>query len=284
MISVPPVWAAPAFEISQQAGADLLLVLTSGPGPHRLEIDDAFGFRTPVMTRTFKGARLEFHALDLGLIPGVDYHVRLDGGPAVKDFRPASSTFTEPEVNGVNLRRTWEETGRRIVGDSLSRVGWDAAAGRWIVLPHDPLIGQSLYPVEYYLRAALNAARGCDDLQTLDEVAQYYLVMLRFTEPLGTLLSRPNVAPETMERMSVANRSARTFPAKLGDQAGELELDNVQWLHPAAELVRFISLLPPDRRSPAMRAFAGQYTQFIVAEQLDRYLVQQRLPAPGADT
>ena len=71
-------------------------------------------------------------------------------------------------------------------------------------------IGQSLYPVEYYLRAALNGARSCYDLQTLDEVAQYYLVMLQFTEPVGTLLKRPNLLRETRERMG---RPRTSLPA-----------------------------------------------------------------------
>ena len=278
---IVPVWAAGSWRIVQQRDGDLLEIRTPKGGQHELEIDDAFGFRTPVGRKTFSGSRLQFHTLAFGLIPGVGYHARLDGGSDTKDFRTEFSTFTEPQVSCANLRHTWEETVRKIVGDSASRVGWDAAKGGWVVLPHDALIGQSLYPVEYYLRAALHGARSCNDLQTMDEIAQYYLVMLQFTEPLGALLNRPNVLPQTRERMASADRSARTFPATIAGQAADGELYNVQWLHPAAELLRFISLLPPERRTPAMQAFDGQYTKFIVVEQLERYLVQQRLLAPG---
>jgi len=276
-----PALAAESWRVVQQQGDVVLEVSTSKAVHHTLEIDDAFGFRTPLEKVKFIGPRLQFPIVDKGLIPGIAYYFRLDGGSDIKSFRMASITFAEPEVTCANLRRTWEETGRKIVGDSASRVGWDATKGHWNVLPHDPLIGQSLYPVEYYLRPALNGARSCNDLQTLDEVAQYYLVMLQFTEPLGTLLNRPNAMPETRDRMASANQSARTFPASIGGQVADGELYNVQWLHPAAELLRLISLLPPDRRTAAMQEFAGQYTRFIVVDQLDRYLVQQRLPTPG---
>ena len=278
---IVPVWAAGAWQCVQQMGGDLLQISAPSAGNHKLEIDDASGFRTPNVTKAFHGSKVQFHALELGLIPGLDYHARLDGGTDIKDFRVVLGTFTQAEISCGNLRRTWEQTGRKIVGDSASRVGWDASQGHWVVLPHDPLIGQSLYPVEYYLRAAMHGARACHDLQTLDEVSQYYLVMLKFTEPLGTLLNRPNVMLETRERMAAASQSARTFPANIGGHAADGELYNVQWLHPAAELLRFISMLPPDRRTPAMRDFARQYTGFIVVDQLDRYLVQQKLPAPG---
>jgi hypothetical protein len=278
---IVPLWAAGGWQVLQQKGGDLLEVSALKGGHHTLEIDDAFAFRTPVVKKTFSGSKLQFHALDLGLIPGIDYHVRLDGGSEVKDIRIVSSTFTEPEMSCVNLRRTWEETGRWVVGNSASRVGWDAAKSNWVVLPHDPLIGQSLYPVEYYLRVALNGARACHDLEAPDEVAKYYVAMLQFTEPVGTLLRRPNVMRETRERMPATDQSARTFPANIGGQPADGELYNVQWLHPAAELLRLISLLPPERRTAAMQDFAGQYTKFIVVDQLDRYLVQQTLPAPG---
>jgi hypothetical protein len=217
----------------------------------------------------------------VGLIPGIDYHARLDGSSMSENFHFVLSTFAQPEASCANLLRTWKESGRKIAGNSASRVGWDPAKGGWVVLPHEPLIGQSLYPVEYYLRGALKGARACNDIETFDEVAQYYVAMLQFTEPLTTLLSRPRVMFETRDRMATADMNARTFPAEIAGQAADGELYNVQWLHPAAELLRLISLLPAARRTPAMLNFANQYTKFIVVDQLDRYLVQQRLTAPG---
>src|SRR5262249_14119366 len=250
------------------------------PGRHKLEIDDAVGFRTPVLTRIFRGTRLELHANEVGLIPGVEYHARLDGDSRTRSFRLIFSKFTDPAVNCKVLRHTWEETGRK-VGENLSALKWDVKSAQWILQPHTYLLGPSLYNAEFLLRPAINAARSCGDLRTLDEVAQYYVQMLRQTETLGALLSRPNALPWIRERMAFADRSARTFSASFGDGVAEGELFNAQWLHPAAQLVRLISLLPSERRTEAMKDFSTQYTHFIVAEQLDRYLVQERLPVPG---
>ena len=276
-----PLCAAAAWQIVQQEGSDLLEVHALKGGRHTLEIDDAFSFRTPVLKKDFSGSNLQIHALEVGLIPGIDYHARLDGHPDVKDFRVVLSMFVEPEVSCDNLRRTWEEGVRKMVGRAASGVDWDAAKQDWVAPGIQVLLGSHLYYVEHYLRPTLNAARACHDLQTLDEIAKYYPVVLQYSEPLGTLLARPNLHPTTSQRMAVADRSARTFAADIGGKAADDELYISQWLHPAAELLRCISLLPPERRTPAMLNFASQYTKFIVVEQLDRYLVQQRLPLPG---
>jgi hypothetical protein len=179
------------------------------------------------------------------------------------------------------LRTTWEEDGRLRVGVAFSGVRWEAGSQHWVLIPHSYLIGNSIYSAELFLRPALHAAWMCGDVQILDEIAQYYLLMLQQTESVGALLSRSNVTLETKERLRSADHSARTFAASFGDQAGEGELYNVQWLHPAAQLLRLVSLLPQERRTSAMKTFASEYTSFIVKEQLNRYLVQERLTAPG---
>jgi hypothetical protein len=278
---VVPLWAAGGWQIVLTSDSDQFEVHAPKGGHHTLEIDDAFSFRTPVLKKDFSGSDLQIHALEVGLIPGIDYHAMLDGHPDVKDFRVVLSTFVEPEVSCDNLRRTWQESARRSVGQSASGVGWNVVTQDWVLLGIQVLVGSYLYSVEHYMRPTLNAARACHDLQTLDEIAKYYPVVLRYSEPLGTLLNRPNVHPATSRRMADADRSARTFAADIGGKAADGELFNAQWLHPAAELLRFISLLPPERRTPAMQNFARQYTKFIVVDQLDRYLVQQRLPLPG---
>jgi hypothetical protein len=280
-ICAAPLCATAAWQIVQQDGGELLEVRAPKGGHHTLEIDDAFGFRRPVLKKDFSGSNLQIHALELGLIPGIDYHARLDGQPDVKDFRIVLSTFVEPEVSCDNLRRTWQESARKMVGNSASRVGWDADRQDWVQLDSQILIGSHLYFVEHWLRPTLNAARACHDLETLDEIAKYYPVVMHYSETLGTLLSRPNVFWSTGQRMAAADRSARTFPADIDGKVADGELYNSQWLHPAAEFLRMISLLPPERRTPAMQNFASQYMKFIVVDQLDRYLVQQRIPLPG---
>ena len=276
-----PIWAAPHFKIVQKKGTDVIQVSVTESGQHELEIDDASGFRTPVATRRFRGSRLEFHANDAGLIPGVRYHARLDGGSSIQDLRLVFSAFTEPEANCKILRHTWEETGRLTTGVAFSGLRWDEGSRGWVIIPNSHLSGTSIYYAELFLLPAIDAASACNDLQTMDEIAQYYILMLQRTETIGALLRRPNVAPLTRERMAAADSSARTFAVPFDDKIGDGELFNVQWLYPSAKLLRLISLLPGEQRSPAMKTFASQYTKFIVNDQLDRYLVQQRLPAPG---
>src|SRR5262249_60582094 len=72
--------AALDFRIDQEKRTDLILVRAPVTAHHKLEIDDGFAFRTPIVARNFSGSSLRFHANEVGLIPGVDYLARLDGG------------------------------------------------------------------------------------------------------------------------------------------------------------------------------------------------------------
>jgi len=269
------------FRIDQQKGTDLIHVSVSHAGLHKLEIDDAFEFRTPVVVQSFSGRSFQFNANEAGLIPGLEYHVRLDEGQAQGLPLTLSASFTQPAANCEMLRTTWEEEGRLRTGVAFSGVRWELGSNHWVLIPRSYLIGSYIYSAELFLRPALQAARACGDFRTLDEIAQYYLLMLKQTETVGELLNRTNLTMETRQRLGPVARSARTFAASFGGEAGEGELYNSQWLHPAALLLRLISLLPNERRTPVMKSFAAQYTSFIVAEQLNRYLIQECIPAPG---
>src|SRR5262249_33540310 len=142
----------------------------------------------------FRGTHLELRANDFGLVPGLEYYAKFDGDSQIQRFRLMSSMFTDLVANCVILRRTWEKTGRK-VGEAFSGLKWESKSNRWVVVPHTYLLGASLYNAELLLRPALNASRSCGDLQTLDDLAQYYLAMLQQTETVGTLLSRPNALP-----------------------------------------------------------------------------------------
>jgi hypothetical protein len=149
------------------------------------------------------------------------------------------------------------------------------------VLPAIP-IGEALFNVELILRPALSAARACNDLATLDEVALYYTAMLEKSQTIGSLLKLPNLLGESRDRMKGSDPSARTFSARFGPgMIGEGELFNSQWLHPAALLIRLISQLPEQERTPGMRIFLNRFVSFLVREQLLRFLVEQPLPMLG---
>jgi hypothetical protein len=271
-----------SFEVTQKQGtSDVRIVVAekSLSRHHTVEIDDAYAFRTPVVRREFSGSKLELDGNRDALIPGIDYYVQLDGARDVQRLRLATPTLTQPQVSCLTLRHTWEVTGRFDVGTALSGLKW--AGDHWVIRPHTFLPGESLYNAELILRPAIAAARACHDLATLDEISQYYTIMLQQTETVAHLLSRPRVTAETLARLAATDSTARTFSATFGEEAGEGELYNSQWLHPAALLVRLISLMPEHKRTPAMTTFAKEYSIFIVRDQLNRYLFAQRMPALG---
>jgi len=279
LLSQGMAWPQAALEVEQTPGTELIRFSTAKAGRHTLEIDDAAGFVTPVAARVFNGRKLELRAGDAGLIPGLAYHLRLDGEPQAKDLRLSQAVVLDARADCASLRHTWEASTRFSIGRGLSGLQW--VGDHWLIVPHRYLLGESLYNAELLLRPALEGARACGDMQTLDEMAQYYTIMLRQTETVGELLKRPGITGETLDRLRSTDPAARTFSASFGTQVGEGELYNSQWLHPAALLVRVVTELPEARRTPAMKSFAGQYTQFIVKDQLDRFLFRQHQPSLG---
>jgi hypothetical protein len=277
-------WPQANFVAKQPAGSDEIVVTAAHSGSHTVKIDDAVGFRTPVVSRIFHGRQLILDSNAAALIPGILYHVRLDHGPA-QALRLPTTDMADDRINCATLRATWEVKGRFDTGRALSGLQWIAATDRedahWAIYPHAYLLGESLYNVEMLLRPAITAARACGDQQTLDEIAQYYSIMLQQTETVGQLLRRPRVTAETRARLASVDPDARTFSASWGDEAGEGELYNSQWLHPAAELVRLITLVPEAERTATMTSFAAQYTPFIVKDQLKRYLFDETMPVLG---
>src|SRR5271165_5721490 len=172
LICCPAVCADTDFRVTQKPGTDMVRVAVTKSGHHEIEIDDAAGFRNPVLTRTFTGSSLELRGNDAGLIPGVLYRVRLDHGPATRTLRIVDGQIAEPELNCTILRTTWQQSGRFLTGVAYSQLRWDDTVHRWTpIVPAVPL-GESLFNVEYVLRPALSAARACNDLETLDEIAR----------------------------------------------------------------------------------------------------------------
>ena len=272
-------WSQELLHFTQTPGSDLIRFTTTKTTAHKLEIDDSDGFQTPVVTKAFRGAGVELHANDYGLIPGLVYHVRLDGKRITKSLELLQAEQLDARANCATLHHTWEVTGRLEVGRASSGLNW--VGDHWEIVPHTYLLGEHLYYMAIIMSPAMEAARACGDIQILDEMAQYYIIMLRQLETVGELLKRPAVHADTIYRLKSTDPSARTFSASFGAEAGEGELYNAQWLHPAALLVRIVTVLPERVRTPAMRSFAELYTQFIVRDQLDRFLFHQRMPPLG---
>jgi hypothetical protein len=235
-------------------------------------------FKTPVFSASFQGDSVVLHPRDAGLIPGIPYLVQMDHRPA-GGLSLQSAEIVQPQVDCDLFRSTWTESGRFLTGVAYSQLTWDKNTHRWTPnLPAIP-IGQALYNAELVLRPALSAARTCNDLPTMDEIALYYTAMLDKTQTIESLLKMPNLIAESRERMSASNPGARTFAARFGsDGIGEGELFNAQWLHPAARLIRFISQRPAEERTPGMRTFVIRFTPFLAKDQLLRFLFDQSMP------
>ena len=274
--------APTTLSITKVPGSDLIRIEVRKTGRHTLQIDDASSFQAPVVSRQFTGSHLELHANEAALIPGISYNIRLDHDTQIYPLRLTDNLNGGEQLSCGTLRATWQTTGRFLTGVAYSQLTWDEKDHRWTPrLPAVP-IGESLYNTELVLRPALSAARACRDLQVMDEIALYYLAMLDKAEPVTELLKKPNLTDESRERMSTSDPRARTFTARFGSgNLGEGELYNAQWLHPAALLLRLISQLPAQDRTPGMRTFAARFTPFIVKEQLLRFLFDQKMPPLG---
>lgn len=274
------------LKVKQQPGGVLFTV--AGPTMHRryvLEIDDAESFTKPVYRSTIKPGSLLVNRDQAGLINGLDYFARIEGHHPVR-FRLVDGKVDDLHqgelVSCQILRQTWERDARFTVGTALSGLIWSDSG--WQIKPHSYLLGESLYNAEFILRPAIAAARACRDYRTLDEIAAYYLIMLQQTEKVEDLLRRPNLTDEARRRLQTSHSEARTISASFGADAGEGELYNAQWLHPAALLVRIVTTLPETRRTLAMKKFVAEYVSFLVQDQLKRVLYQQQMPPLGGES
>ncbi|ABF42305.1 hypothetical protein Acid345_3304 [Candidatus Koribacter versatilis Ellin345] len=266
------------FKIAQQGEGRNVTVSVTAAGHYTLEIDDAYSFHVPVFSQAFDGKEFTFNAYDVGLTPGTAYYVRLNQKAPVQRFLLKMGTLPTSQANVTTMRSTWETLGRHMT-EVYSGVKWNDSAQKWVVDDPSKVVGNSIYYSEMYIRAALETARCCNDSKLLDEIAQYYIVMLDRMIPLDTILKDANVQPLNTQRLSGANRSARTFRSILSGKVADCGLCNLQWMYPAARLIRIISLLPPDKRSATMKEFVAKYNSFIIEDQLVRYLTQELLPA-----
>ena len=269
------------FRIIQLSAGGRIRIEAAKAGNYRMEIDDAPGFRTPLWTRSFHGKSLEFDADGPGMVPGSLYYIRLNGS-AAQTLRLSQPEAADLRAECGTLRASWETVGRAMLEDR-SAVQWNSESMHWEASAGKKPEGQWLYYTELYLRSAVEAAEACDDRKLYDEVADYYLVMLQQTVPFAVTQGWYGRPADFKLDMNWAAKqedaAARTFPA--GSQTGDLELGDVQWLYAAAKLLRLVSVRAPGERSAVLRRFAEQYTNFIVEEQVLRYLTRPLRPAPG---
>jgi hypothetical protein len=272
--------AVQRVEVQQDGDSIHISGLTQGA--RKVEIDDAPGFRTPLVSLPVRGEKIDIHAGESGLIPGLRYLIRIDGRGPQYPLRLKGAEIVQPGLDCEVLAATWRESGRFLAGVTYSQLKWNDATHGWDAqLPAVP-IGDALFNAEFVLRPALSAARACHDLAAMDEIALYYTAMLGKSETVGSLLKAPNLLSESKEKLSSANPSTRTFSARFGaDRIGEGELYNAQWLYPASLLLHMITQLPEAEKTAGMRQFSTGFAPFLVREQLLRFLFEQPMTPLG---
>jgi len=263
------------FEITQARNSSTIHIQVAATGNHTLEIDDTPGFRTPIWKRSFQGSQLTFDAYETGLAPGIQYYARLDRQPTIIMLHVSVGGASQHPATCSALRSTWEIRGRAML-EEHSAVQWSTATNTWAARQNQQPEGMQLYYTQYYLLPAVEIAQACDDLSLYEELARYYSVMLTQTVTLGEA-ERQSVSEIARQRPLMSQRTFRAESNKIGDT----ELGNVQWLYPATKLLRSITLLPQNKRSNILKQFAATYSDFIVNDQLLRFLTRPVRPAPG---
>jgi hypothetical protein len=134
--------------------------------------------------------------------------------------------------------------------------------------------------LEYALRPAVNFAVATNDIAMLDELAGFFNAYLpRFTT-LGALRSnaRPGFSTTLLnEQGPDASKTLPWFePHGAVVRVRECPTCNLQFLHPAARLIRAIAVLPTARRTATMNAYVVNYAKLIAHDQLFRYAFQAR--------
>jgi hypothetical protein len=199
------------------------------------------------------------------------------GSPEAKP-RP----WPEPYLNYAYLRRAWEVTGRAWV-EKFSGTKWSDTGKTWELdrqWPNETQVGPQSYYIERATRGAANMGYACHDIQLLNEVSQFYLVYANRFTTLGDMRRMASSSTTTTLLNDQGDDPARTLlwiekqPA--GSRVRECALCNSQFFHPAARLIRIITLLPESEPTPTMRKFVSLYAPLIVRDHLIRLLYQAK--------
>jgi hypothetical protein len=259
------------------AGDSIIATWNAVPGTARytITLDDAAGMRTPVLVRDADQPRLAVGLLEAGLAPGVRYFARVSPGAAQGSFRVRRAAPPDP-LDRAYLLALWEHAGRPWL-ERYGGVSWDGARHTWLLdtaWAEAAVAGAQAYYLEYALRPAVNIALETGDTALIDEMAGFHLTHLRRFATLGAMRGRRGLRTSTALLDQQGSDAARTLPwlqpGTLRDDLRECQLCDAQFFHPVARLIRVISMLPPEERTPVMDTFVSAYAHLIVNEHLLR--------------
>jgi hypothetical protein len=271
------------------------------PQVFRVLLDDSPSFRRPIFSREVDKNRLVVNWLEEGLAPWVTYYVRVQAAPTRRGtdssmdelstaFRVLETVWPESYLNYAYVRKAWETAGRTWV-HQYSGVKWNEASTKWEVDPQWPYSASEVAPQAYYLeyatRGAVNMALTCRDIGLLDELSQFFVVYSNRFTTLGDMRRQNSPLVNSNLLNGQGRDSARTLiwieKQSLGtSRIREHTLANSQFFHPAARLIRGITLLPTAERTATMAKFISVYADLIVHDHLMRLLYEAEWDYWGA--
>jgi hypothetical protein len=216
-----------------------------------------------------------------------------DGGNIVarvsSDSRgPCEDALLKPGAARVWARKAWNATGRSWLYQ-FTGVKWDPQLSTWRLdstwRVSDPTVATQAYFAEYVLRPAVELAVVTGDDALLNELAGFYLTYLpRFTTLGAARRQFPSAASGLLNQ---GNDDARTLidiqaPRNGNTSVRECVTCTLQFLYPAARLIRVIAEMPTSRRTASMRQLARIYSPLIVNEQVLRLAYEAKWSYWGA--
>jgi len=272
--------AAPnGVAVTQSADTTVLQMHWTGSARnYRVLIDDSPAFRTPVFSTQVQSNSLSGKAFEMGLAPGTPYYVQVQPGNLQGKFQLQPAQWQDPPALYVRLRNTWK-TSMIAWLQSYSGLIWDEGARKWKPDPHwnrQGEIGADVYNLEMPIRAAVVMGLCCRDQELLEISSEFYLTFASRFTTLGEIRSRPGPGDKSLLK-GAGPDSTRTFlwEERVGGGAAmvrECVHCNVQFMHPVARLIRVITLLPAEERTPAMLGFVRLYAPLVLHDHLLRLL------------
>ena len=180
-------------------------------------------------------------------------------------------------------RSAWNRGARKWLYD-YTGVRWDSTKATWLLDSawrySNGQVATQAYYAEYALRPAVQLAAITADVPLEDEIARFYLAYRPRFATLGAWRRQlSGVAGDTVLERQGGDRAStlidvdRRGPAT---RVRECVTCTLQFLHPAARLIRVIGQLPDSERTGAMRRFVAEYLPLIADDQVLRLVYDVR--------
>jgi len=293
-------------------------------GDNELKINDSQNFDSSapvIVDQADINSSVQLNTLQSGLVQGTTYYFQSlpSGTVATCVIQPQKWNLVLPQPD--YLRQAWLVEGVWFLSFAgmqfdPGQTAW-STRGDWLYGPNrlnDPAtekyftVGAQLEQTEQGLRQGVNEAEGHNDLQMIDELADYYTHFLTSTanvtlpgDSQPTTLGARVMTLDQVDMLGGNQQlristdridnswlvtpwlgSTQTIVTISGDDVqgyvlAECQLCNFIFLSPAAELIRLISRVPAENRKPHMEPFVNTYVPFLVNDQLLRSMYNAKV-------